>query len=82
MRRGGKPARAKLGAKLPVARKSRKNDDSRGRQLAKRLAEAVEQQAAVFEEFRLVGSAMPTPVLLLDTSTSPSPGGPLPGHGE
>ena len=40
MRRGAKPAKAKVEAKLPVTRKSPKNDDARVRDLEKRLAEA------------------------------------------
>jgi hypothetical protein len=35
MRRGGKPAKAKVEAKLPVARKSPKNEGSRVRDLEK-----------------------------------------------
>jgi hypothetical protein len=40
MGRGQKPAKSKE-AKLPVARKSSKNDDARLRDLEKRLAEAL-----------------------------------------
>ena len=43
MRRGAKPANAKGEAKLPVVRKSRKNEGSRGHDLEKRLAEALGQ---------------------------------------
>jgi signal transduction histidine kinase len=54
MRRDKKPAKAKLGAKLPVARTSRKNKDSRDRELETRLAEALEQQAATAEVLRVI----------------------------
>jgi hypothetical protein len=43
MRRGGKPAKAKVAAKLPVAPKSRKNEGSGVHDLETRLAEALEQ---------------------------------------
>jgi len=43
MRRGAKPANAKGEAKLPVVRKSRKNEGSRVHDLEKRLAEALGQ---------------------------------------
>ena len=41
MRRGAKPAKAKVQAKSPGARKSAKNQGSTGPELEKRLAEAV-----------------------------------------
>src|SRR5262245_22689354 len=44
MRRGPKPAKSKE-AKPPVARKSPKNEDSKVRDLEKRLAEALEREA-------------------------------------
>jgi hypothetical protein len=44
MRRGAKPAKAKVEAKPPV-RKSLKSDDARVRDLEKRLAEALEREA-------------------------------------
>ena len=44
-----KPAKAKVDAKLAVLRKSLKDEDSRNRQLEKRLTEAQEQQAATAE---------------------------------
>src|SRR6266511_2583402 len=45
MRRGAKPAKAKVEAKLPSARKSGKNKDSRVRDLEKRVAEALQREA-------------------------------------
>ena len=39
MRRGAKPSKARVESKIPVAPKSRKNEDSRVRDLEKRLAE-------------------------------------------
>ena len=45
MRRGSKPAKAKVEAKRPVARKSRENEGSRVGDLEKRLAEALEREA-------------------------------------
>ena len=49
MRRRAKAAKAKVEAKRPLARKSRGNDGSSRRELEKRLAEALEQQAATSE---------------------------------
>jgi two-component system, NtrC family, sensor kinase len=49
MRRGATPAKAKIEAKLPATRKSRKNEGARVRDLEKRLAEALEQQTATAE---------------------------------
>ena len=49
MVRGAKPAKAKVEARPPVTRKSRKAAGSAGRQLEQRLAEALEQQAATSE---------------------------------
>jgi signal transduction histidine kinase len=46
MRRGAKPAKPKVEAKPPIARKSPKTEASRVRDLEKRLAEALEREAA------------------------------------
>jgi GAF domain-containing protein len=57
MVRGGKSAKAKVEARPPVARKSRKIDGSTGRQLEQRLAEALEQQAATSEILHAISSS-------------------------
>jgi GAF domain-containing protein len=75
MRRSAKPAKAKVEAKLPVARKSRNDQGSKVRDLEKRLAEVVaqlqtrdgelveaqEQQKATSEILRVI-SGSPTDV--------------------
>src|SRR5713226_2840813 len=65
MRRGAKPGKAKVGPKLPVARKSLKNEGSRVRQLQQRLgealkreAEAQEQQTATAKILRVMSSSL------------------------
>src|SRR5438034_8751301 len=46
MRRGAKPTKRRVGTKPPVARKSVKGEDSRVRDLERRLAESLEREEA------------------------------------
>jgi GAF domain-containing protein len=55
MRRGAKPAKAKVKAKRPAARKPPKNEGARVSDLGKRLAESLDQQAATAEILRIIG---------------------------
>src|SRR5262245_58760099 len=57
MRRGGKPAKAKVEAKQAITRKSLKSNGSRVRDLEKRLAEALDQQTATSELLEVIGRA-------------------------
>jgi hypothetical protein len=59
MRRRAKPAKAKVEAKLPVARKSQTSEGSRVNDLEKRLAEALEQQTATDEILGVIASSPP-----------------------
>jgi GAF domain-containing protein len=50
MRRGAKPAKAKVEAKPPIARKPRKTEGSRVHDLEKHLAEALKREAEALEQ--------------------------------
>ena len=54
MRRGAKPGKAKVEPKVPVSRKSLKNQV---RDLEKRLAEALDQQTATSEILRVISNS-------------------------
>ena len=59
MRRRAKPAKAKVKARRPAARKPPKNEGARVRDLEKRLAESLDQQAATAEILKVI-SGTPT----------------------
>src|SRR5437867_7157313 len=72
MRRGAKPAKAKVEAKLPVAGKSLQNERSRVRHLEKRLAEVVEREAeALKRESEALEQQTATSEILRVISSSP-----------
>src|SRR2546426_6420645 len=73
MRRGSKPAKAKVEAKLPVAPKSPKNEGATLRDLEKRLAEALQREAgAVKREAETQERQTATAEILRVISASPS----------
>jgi signal transduction histidine kinase/putative methionine-R-sulfoxide reductase with GAF domain len=57
MRRGAKPPKTRVEARLPVARKSAKNKRSKVGELEKRLAEALEQETATAAVLRVISSS-------------------------
>ena len=73
MRRGAKPAKAKVEAKPPIARKARKNEGSRVHDLEKRLAAAVAREAeALKRESEVLEQQAATAEILRSISASPT----------
>ena len=64
MRRGAKPAKAKVEAKRAITRKSLTSDGSRVRELETCLAEALEQQAATADISDAAASLTRPPAVL------------------
>ncbi|HEV2053570.1 MAG TPA: GAF domain-containing protein [Methylomirabilota bacterium] len=69
MRRGAKPGKAKVKARLPVARKAPKKEASGRREIEKRLAESVEREKATGELLQEKTRAL-TEALEQQTATS------------
>src|SRR5215510_4142976 len=73
MRRGAKPAKPKLGAKLSVARKTATDEDQRVRDVEKRLAEALQREAeALKRETEALDQQTATSEILRVISSSPT----------
>ena len=73
MRQGAKPTKPKTGAKQAVARRSQENEDSRVRDLERRLAEALEREAeALKRESEALDQQRTTAEILRVISRSPT----------